>query len=668
METYLRKRKRTWVDRAPLLTGTVLLVFMIGCGVSRSGRTGSLPTDAGPRSSQSPAPLVQNLRRAVERELLQHLEKDQAAVLDRLTEAKSIPANFKQGLVLETFRDPWSGLGALELQGLRLAGQKHLIGMIGVLEESMGRLEKPVESFPAPQDASLKEHIGFVVSVLEQAQDLRALALEHLSLQDRRFLFEYSARLVEDFYIHFPERDEPDLQRTQDELRFSRLINHQLRYSSLIASAQVLAQLADTRWLQRVGGIIPDPGVSSRSHPAVEGAVLRVEETSVGQIIIGGPGPNLYTLDKGVALVIDVGGDDTYRGKIAASVDIMEGNRVIIDLAGNDAYHASPLGLATGRLGVGLLIDSQGDDHYYLSPGTGGAGFAGLGILIDLSGNDEYQGDKLTQGAAIGGLGLLVDGAGNDNHSSFGYAQGFGGPLGIGTIMDVGGDDFYQCGNHYPSSYNETDLPGGDPDDSSFQYDAFCMGFGTGTLYRDPQLKSSSLAGGRGMMIDVDGDDRYRSANFSQGSAYFFGAGIKLDLGGDDQHAGARYGLGTAAHFGVGLFIDFRGSDHYTSSGPIYNGGSAWDRSVTMFVDGGQQADFYDFFGLGRADHGSWSLSIEVGGLDRYSSTSGLGRASDRSMVGFFDLSGEDEYGAGSSDLGNAVIRHSGEGGLFVDR
>ncbi len=599
------------MNRTPGLTGTFLLLVMIGCGVSRSGRTGSLPTDAGPRSSQSTPPLVGNLKRVVEGELLRHLKKDQAVVLTRLAESKSIPANFKQRMVLDTFRDPWNGLDALERRGLGLASQRDLPDMIGVMEDSMGRFKIPQKFSQLPQDVSLQEHLSFMVSVLEQAQDLRNLALENVTLRDRRFLFEYSGRLVEDFYIHFPELDEPDLQRAKDELRFSRLINHQMNYSSLVASAQVLGQLADSGWLRRLGGSFPDQGSFSGSHPDVGGEVLMVEMTPVGRIIIGGPGPNQYHLGKGVALVIDIGGDDTYRGTIAAPVDIGEGNRVIIDLAGNDAYHASPLGLATGRLGVGLLIDRQGDDYYQLAPGTGGAGFAGLGMLIDWSGNDEYQGDKLTQGAAIGGMGLLWDGAGNDSYSSYGYAQGFGGPLGIGALLDVAGDDLYQCGNHYPSSYNETDAPGGNPDNPNFQYDAFCMGFGSGTLYRDPQLKESALAGGLGIMIDGGGGDRYQSANFSQGSGYFFGAGIKLDLGGDDQHAGARYGLGTAAHFGVGLFIDFRGRDHYSSSGPTYNGGSAWDRSVTIFIDGGQQPDVYDSFGLSRADHGSWSMRLK---------------------------------------------------------
>jgi hypothetical protein len=557
------------------------------------------------------------MKRAVEGEISQHVENAQAVVLTTLAEAGSIPAHFKHALVLDTLTAPWSGMTALERQGHRLAGQRQLAALIGMMEGGVGRLEDPVESAQFPQEASLEKHLSFVISILQQAHDLRALALQNLNPEDRRFLFEYPAQLVEDFYIHFPELDDPTLQKANDDLRFSRLVAHQLNYSKLVASAQVLAQLADAEWLGRMGRSFLAQQTSSPSLPGIQGNVLLVEDTSVGRIIIGGPDPNQYDLDQGIALVIDVGGNDTYRGKIAAPGEVGQGNQVVIDLAGNDTYHASPLGLATGRLGVGLLIDKEGDDHYHLSPGTGGAGFAGLGLLVDLSGNDEYRGSKLTQGAAIGGLGLLWDRAGNDTHSSFGYAQGFGGPQGIGTVMDVSGDDVYQCGDHYPSSYNETDAPAGDPADPLFQYDAFCMGFGSGTLYRDPQLKGSALAGGRGMMIDVDGNDRYRSANFSQGSGYFFGIGIKLDLGGDDRHAGARYGHGTAAHFGVGLFIDYRGSDHYTGSGVIYNGGSAWDRSVTLFIDGGTQADLYDSFGLGRADHGSWSLSIEEGGPDR---------------------------------------------------
>ncbi|MEE8349345.1 MAG: hypothetical protein V3R94_07235 [Acidobacteriota bacterium] len=667
MKAHQMKREQTRQDRFPLLIGTLLWLVMTSCAVPRTGRTGSLPIDSGPRSSRSPAPLMEKMTRAVEGEILRHLEKEQAAVLATLAGVGSIQAHFKQRLVLDALTQPWTGMRALERQGHRLVGQRQTT-LIGVMEEGMGRLEGPLRFPQSPQEASLETHLDFVKTVLEQAQSLRALALRHLSREDRRFLFDYPAQLVEDFYIHFPEMDDPTLQRARDDLRFLRLINHQLDYPRLVAAARVLTLLADSDWLMRAAEIFSALPVSSRSHPAVQGDILLLEDTSMGQIIIGGPGSNQYHLVRGIALLIDVGGNDTYSGNIAAAVDIEQGNRVVIDLAGNDTYHASRLGLATGRLGVGLLIDSAGSDQYHLPPGSGGSGFAGLGLLFDLSGNDEYRGSKLTQGAAIGGLGLLWDGSGNDIHSSYGYSQGFGGPLGTGTLMDVKGDDSYQCGDHYPSSYNENDVPSGDPDDPLFQYDAFCMGFGSGTLYRDSQLKKSALAGGLGMIIDQAGNDLYLSANFSQGSGYFFGAGIKLDLEGNDRHTAARYGQGTAAHFGVGLFVDSQGSDQYTSSGVIYNGGSAWDRSVTVFIDGGPQSDSYHSFAPGRADHGSWSLSIDEGGPDRYSSSGGFGSASEDSMVGFFDLGGQDEYVGNSRNVRNNTILLDAKGGLFVDR
>ena len=120
--------------------------------------------------------------------------------------------------------------------------------------------------------------------------------------------------------------------------------------------------------------------------------------------------------------------------------------------------------------------------------------------------------------------------------------------------------------------------------------------------------------------------------------------------------------------FRSGALHRFPGGDHYTSTGPIYNGGSAWDRSVALFIDGGSQADFYHSFGLGHADQGSWSLSIEEGGLDHYLSSQDFGVASDNSMAGFFDLSGEDEYAGSSRDLKNTVMLLDAKGGLFLDR
>jgi hypothetical protein len=124
-----------------------------------------------------------------------------------------------------------------------------------------------------------------------------------------------------------------------------------------------------------------------------------------------------------------------------------------------------PLGLATGRLGVGILFDRAGNDVYALCLGSGGTGFGGLGILFGAEGDDIYTGERMTEGAAIGGLGLLIDGSGHDRYSSHEFALGFGGPLGVGVVIDVRGNDHYQCGGAIPSAYNLQDAPRGDPRD-----------------------------------------------------------------------------------------------------------------------------------------------------------------------------------------------------------
>ncbi|MEP6957415.1 MAG: hypothetical protein ABI980_01675, partial [Nitrospirota bacterium] len=434
------------------------------------------------------------------------------------------------------------------------------------------------------------------------------------------------------------------------------------------------------RLIQQVASAWTKPLLVSSVPDGITGDVLLVQETSYGLIIVGGPGPNTYELNKHIGLIIDVGGKDLYRGMIASSANEEEGNAVVIDLNGDDTYDGAPFGLATGRLGVGLLIDHAGDDVYQLDMGSGGAGFGGLGILFDAKGNDIYMGNRLTQGAAIGGLGLLLDAAGNDRYTSHGFAIGFGGPLGVGAVIDVTGDDHYQCGGTYPSAYNAQDAPKGKPDDPLYQYDCFGLGAGSGQriLTKRSEWQAYSLAGGWGILLDIEGHDHYDSANFSQGHGYFFGAGIKLDLEGDDEHQAARYGHGASAHFGVGLFVDHHGDDRYGSSGPFYNGGAAWDSSVGLMIDADKGRDTYAFersTGLGRADYSGWGLFIDEGGDDLYHAKSGLGDSSEKSVAGFFDLEGKDSYVVPSdssvpvdSRPGDRKLFFYPHGGVFVDR
>lgn len=644
--------------------------------------------NARPPSSPLPQPVAAAFQREVAHEIDRDLAAPQAATLRALSEAATSPADFKPPFVVQGLTAPWTGLAALERDGHRLAelaraGPQALPELIGTMEAAMGRTAEPAALVPLPTEPDAEALVAYLLAVLQQAHEWREQAVRKLSPADRQFLFDHAASIVEHFSPQVSDGDEQATAQIETDRRFYRLVSEQLDYSALITAARVLARLGNEPWLHLVaeGFHHVEPRASPPS--GITGEVLMVRETPFGLLVIGGPGPNTYELDQRVALVIDLGGDDLYRGVIAAATTVEQGISVVIDLAGNDTYRASPLGLATGRLGVGLLIDRAGDDRYELAQGTGGAGFAGLGILDDIAGDDHYIGTRLTQGAAIGGLGLLVDRSGHDTFTSFGYAIGFGGPLGVGAVLDAAGDDRYQCGEQYPSESNALEQPDVKPGDPLFQYECFGMGTGSGTrVYpqyaaRPPNADrgAKGLAGGWGMLIDLDGDDRYRSSNFSQGAGYFFGAGLKLDMAGNDEHAAARYGHAAAAHEGLALFIDYSGHDHYTSTGPVYNGGVAWDRSVALCIDAGEGDDRYDLRrsdGLGRADHHSWSVFIEERGKDRYVVPNGMGRAFNTSLSGFFDLAGEDEYtavpGTSLGERRNGQTLVDPAGGLFQDR
>ena len=627
--------------------------------------------------------IVPRMQAIIEPELRDNLNNSLPAVRAALADQTHKIAKFKESLTLRALADPWAGMSTVEQAGLLAAGAAEagiegLPAVIDILEGNMDRTATPFNPLNFPLTLAREDVMGFVMEVLEDAYQDREHALRHLSPQDRDFLYAHAQALMERFS---PQMTPPaQLADAQAAAQYAGLLMQQVDYGSLITAAQRLARLGNRKLLQQLDLIFNHRAPVAHHVAGVTGDILLAQQTPYGLLLIGGRGNNTYDLEKGVALIIDLGGNDTYRGSIGASAGSDLGNSLVVDLSGNDLYQPSPLGLATGRAGVGIVIDHGGNDVYRLSPGSGGVGLAGLGILYDGEGHDLYEGSRFTQGAAFGGFGLLVDHAGDDRYTSFGYALGFGAPLGVGAVIDVAGDDSYECGGHYPSAYNAADAPAARPQDPRFQYDCFGLGTGAGlrVFTNNSAQRALSLAGGWGLLVDLDGRDRYRSANFSQGHGYFYGLGVKLDLNGDDDHQAARYGHGTAAHSGVGLIIDYQGKDRYGSKGPFYNGGAAWDGSVALAVDGGPTSDFYDLpasTGLGMGDLGGWGLFIEEGGADQYAVTRGLGHAADASIGAFFDLEGRDDYtsvgvpvtGAPPERL-NRKVYIENAGSLFIDR
>lgn len=667
--------------RSPLSLG-IMLLLSIGGDARPQGYDPGSPQSRIPSSVGLHQPILAGLERDLREEIESYLADRQGSVIMALSDSRNVLAKFKLPMVLQGLTDPWVGLSVFERYGLRIADAStsdH--DRLGRLLQALDPEERRVQDRAVPDERSAPDDPSDLLASLrmglEEAHHLREQAVQKLGFEDRRFLFQHAASIVEHFLPQIADPDESAALRAEADARFCRIVAEQIDGTALLAAARVLTRFADAHWWRRMQTAFADAPAVATSLSGVTGDILFAQETPYGLIIIGGRGPNRYHLHQPVAFLLDLGGDDVYHGLIAAAADPHAGNSVVIDLSGNDAYYAAPLGLATGRLGVGVLIDREGDDMYHLSDGAGGVGLAGLGILYDMGGNDRYHGSRFTQGAAVGGLGLLLDDAGDDAYTSFGYAVGFGGPLGVAAVVDASGDDSYRCGEKYASTSNAIDAPDAEPGDPRFQYDCFGLGVGSGRriVSQHAEHRSYALAGGIGMLIDRGGHDRYRSSNFSQGTGYFFGAGVKLDLSGNDEHEAARYGHAAAAHYSIGLFIDYHGHDRYTSTGPFYNGGAAWDHSVAMGVDAGHDGDVYDLQrsdGLGRADYDSWSLFLEEGGHDRYAIPRGLGRATENSMSGFIDLAGEDDYTrvsqSGTRGRGNRRTLIDQGGGFFIDR
>ncbi|MFO0706081.1 MAG: hypothetical protein U0412_04425 [Nitrospira sp.] len=592
---------------------------------------------------------------------------------------RDVPAKYKRRIALQSLTDPWAGFSTLEHQGLLMSelasgGTDNLPALLDVMEAAVDRTSEYFKPIPFPATTAQKEVVAFLTDTLEDAAIQREKAFANLSEDERRFLFKHARTLAEQFHPRSTDQAKLKL-----DAEFARLVDEQIDYAALITAAQAVARLGNERFLQHLALTFQQRPPLTQPPPGITGDVLFVQQTRAGLIVIGGAGANTYDLDRRFLLVIDLGGDDTYHGIIAAPGDIEHGISTVIDLAGNDTYTSDPLGLATGRLGIGLLMDLSGDDVYQLDQGSGGTGFAGLGLLFDRQGNDVYMGNRFTQGAAFGGLGLLIDLAGNDRYTSHGFALGFGGPLGIGTVLDRSGNDVYQCGDKYPSALNQQDAPTAKPGDPAFQY--LCVGMGAGAGVDGGSKKADSaqlnLAGGLGYLIDLEGQDQYRSGTLSQGAGHYFGVGVMLDLGGDDTRSGGRTSQGAATHYGIGLLLDAQGHDRYAASGAKAILGTASDRSVSLAIDGGTGNDGYDLTGgsgLGDAEGESWSLFADEGGTDRYTGLSGLGRGTPDSLGLFFDLTGDDTYEASSGTAPTSASGRGNErtirtpGSLFVDR
>jgi len=371
-----------------------------------------------------------------------------------------------------------------------------------------------------------------------------------------------------------------------------------------------------------------------------------VFSTPLGKIVLNDARDNFYE-DKDYFIIIDLGGDDLYKSG-AASWDYQHPISILIDLGGDDTYESID-GLPSfgaGLFGYGFLVDLKGNDRYTTRDLSLGCGLFGVGGVIDFEGNDLYDSYTNSQGSGAFGIGILSDLIGSDIYQTFFCSQGFGFTKGMGILVDMKGDDRYAANDSsidFPSSQTKehnTSLSQG-------------VGFG----WRADFIDGHSLAGGIGLLADMEGNDSYSAGLFAQGCAYWYGVGILRDEQGDDIYSGIWYVQGSGAHFGVGVLSEGRGKDRYLATMNMAQG-AGHDFTIGYLLDesgddiyeapnlslGGGNANgvgiFWDKSGddvynveaattLGRANIGSrgslrdhllcLGLFLDTGGTDKYS-------------------------------------------------
>jgi hypothetical protein len=414
-----------------------------------------------------------------------------------------------------------------------------------------------------------------------------------------------------------------------------------------------------------------------------EGELVEFEScrlrTPAGSVCILGRGDNTYQGRD--AIVIDLGGNDRYSGRLAVPRSKSVPVGVLIDIAGNDVYDSrqAPASIACGLFGIGALFDLAGNDKY--SCGSSGLGCAwhGIGLLVDRSGNDVYSGHQWCQGAAHAGVGLLLDDAGDDRYFCQLESQGLGGTLGVGVLIDKQGNDRYHAYDDeggrritFPSSQTKAH--------------EVSLSQGCGYGRRADGSDGQSLAGGVGALVDGAGDDSYYGGVFSQGIGFWWSLGMLVDFGGRDQYRGVYFAQGASAHFAIGSLVDHDGNDKYNDArvlGQVLGAGR--DGSIGAFVDlAGDDQYYIPKKSAGGGDMNSIGLFCDWQGDDTYHSlvSSSLGTASFSNPYGervrnemptvgvFADLGGKDKYSGHGSARNGTTWRLPGGGstwGLGID-
>ena len=251
-----------------------------------------------------------------------------------------------------------------------------------------------------------------------------------------------------------------------------------------------------------------------------------------------------------------------------------------------------------GRIGIGtygddyyegdfaVLIDPGGNDHYkncrigaaYGMP-TENLGDGRVGYFADLGGNDFYDcGDvDITLGAAVLGVAAFYDlGSGNDRYVAGNCSLGAA-MAGLATFYDDGGQDTYE----------------------SKVYSQGAAGFGLGIMVDDSTAPAPSFDTAEGNDKVIDAHERDSSAADPQSA---------MD---NDTYTAWSESQGFARTRGVALCINARGNENYSAGGVYLH--------APLFSD--RYQSFSQGFAIGEREidySGGIAMLLDYAGNDRY--------------------------------------------------
>ncbi len=458
---------------------------------------------------------------------------------------------------------------------------------------------------------------------------LDSFQLDTLRLRAPEYLMPGAEKLAEEVdESTLEEADQRELEQERADERFFTLASR-VDGERVLRAAQRVAQAAWSAY-DLAKAVEPQYGDAAAPETVAFGDIIYYAETRFGPFVIGGQGPTVYLMP--CAVIIDLGGDDEYRGG-AGGTDTTLMLSVSIDLGGNDVYWCdNSFSIGAALCGAGILIDAAGDDHYRAKHHSLGAGFFGWGILWDEGGDDVYVGHTGVEGCGFCGGGLLFDRSGNDRYEAHLYAQAFGFVGGLGILWEEEGNDSYVCTGASVDKLRYAD-----------HHLTLSQGFGYG--YRP------DYSGGVGLLVERGGNDVYVSDIFGQGASYWLALGAIYDAGGNDSYTSYQYAQGSGVHLSAAALVDLSGNDSYVAHGVSQGCGhdlaigflndragddnyTTWDlaqgagnaNGIGVLVDEGSGEDAYSAkrnynvqgYGNWRRDFGSIGLMLDLGGKDSY--------------------------------------------------